>query len=88
MTFVKPLTEKLAVEGPVYYHNRDRMFNFLRLKKNLMVFFGKVSHDECLTYQAELYPTFDLLDGRIKQLRGEGFLPVILLFKKHERKKK
>lgn len=87
MNFVKPLTETLIVEGPIYYHNRDRMFNFLRLKKKLMVFFGKVSHNEFLTYHAELHPTFASLREKINELERDGLLPLILLFEKHERKK-
>jgi len=82
MNYLKIFNKPIIIEAPVYYNNMDRKKNLIRLKKKLLDFFGYLPKEDNLFYRAELHPSFEQLEKRIKELKEEKAIPVFLfLFK-------
>ena len=77
---IKPENRPIIIDGPVFYDDKTRTNNTIRLKRRIIEQFPDLREPSSIFYRAELYPNYGELGQRIEQITAEMQGIPILLF--------
>ena len=78
-----PSNRPIIVDGSVFYDDKSRTNNIIRLKKRIVEEFQDLKGLNNVYYRAELYKTYEELQKRIAELvaQRQGIPMLIFLYK-------
>ncbi len=80
-SILTPRINPLILNGSVYYNDKERCNNIIRLKKDLIKEFSQLKDKNyALAYRMELYNNTKQIIDRILELSKEGKLPILFFF--------
>jgi len=79
-TMIEPSNRPIITDGHVFYDDKTRTNNTIRLKRRIIEQFPDLREPNSIFYRAELYPNYGELGQRIEQVTAEKQGIPILLF--------